>query len=101
MCIRDSDLPVFEQYHSYDGIAPYSSDFKNAVSLSSARFTAVSYTHLDVYKRQAYGTDYIGAVNALYKITGEVPLVPRFALGKMCIRDRVLRYRKYRLKAAS
>ncbi len=29
----------------------------------------------------AYGTDYIGAVNALYKITGEVPLVPRFALG--------------------
>ena len=29
----------------------------------------------------AFGTDYIGAVQALYALSGEVPLVPRFALG--------------------
>ena len=29
----------------------------------------------------AFGTDYIGAVKALYALSGEVPLVPRFALG--------------------
>ena len=29
----------------------------------------------------AFGSDYQGAVNALYQISGNVPLVPRFALG--------------------
>lgn len=29
----------------------------------------------------AYGNDYIGAVKALYEITGKVPLIPRYALG--------------------
>ena len=28
-----------------------------------------------------YGKDYRGAVNAYYRITGQVPLIPRFALG--------------------
>jgi len=43
----------------------------------------------------AYGSDYRGAVKALYMITGETPLVPRFALGNWWSRYYVYTQEEY------
>lgn len=43
----------------------------------------------------AFGRDYIGATQALYKITGEVPLIPRYALGNWWSRYRAYTQEEY------
>ena len=43
----------------------------------------------------AYGDDYRGAVRALYDLTGNVPLVPRFALGNWWSRYHVYTDKEY------
>ena len=50
--------------------------------------TAVSYTHLDVYKRQSYGR---GRAMYLATLFGEDTLIEALKLffGEMCIRDRL------------
>lgn len=42
-----------------------------------------------------FGADYIGAVKALYKLSGEVPLVPRFTLGNWWSRYRAYSQEEY------
>jgi len=42
-----------------------------------------------------YGDDYRGAVNALYMITGKVPMLPRFALGNWWSRYHVYTDKEY------
>ena len=43
----------------------------------------------------AYGEDYLGAVRALYDLTGKPPLVPRYALGNWWSRYHVYTDREY------
>lgn len=43
----------------------------------------------------AFGRDYIGAVQALYKLTGEVPLIPRYVLGNWWSRYRAYTQDEY------
>ena len=51
-------------------------------------------TESDIYVF-AFGTDYIGAVKALYKLSGDVPLVPRFVLGNWWSRYRAYTQDEY------
>ena len=43
----------------------------------------------------AYGYDYIGATTALYKLTGTVPLIPRFALSNWWSRYKAYTQKEY------
>ena len=46
--------------------------FRPAASAAPSGTTPVSYTHLDVYKRQAVGGGIDGFVKALYSYSGEL-----------------------------
>ncbi len=43
----------------------------------------------------AYGNDYIGATTALYKLTGKVPLIPRYALSNWWSRYKAYSQQEY------
>ncbi len=43
----------------------------------------------------AYGNDYIGATTALYKLTGKVPLIPRYALSNWWSRYKAYTQQEY------
>ena len=71
-------VPLKDGVISCDGAAVFD-DSKSLLMCKDGEVRPRLAKERDIYVF-AYGTDYIGAVNALYKITGEVPLVPRFAL---------------------
>lgn len=64
---------------SADGVALFD-DSKSLLLGAGGMVEAREHKERDLYVF-AFGKDYIGAVQALYALSGEVPLVPRFALG--------------------
>ena len=62
MCIRDSNSPVIDSFYNimeYSMYKTYAAKYSTSKKKIIAKYKkngvfAVSYTHLDVYKRQAY-----------------------------------------------
>lgn len=72
-------IPLKDGVLSSDGVALFD-DSKSLLLGAGGMVEARAHEEQDLYVF-AFGTDYIGAVQALYALSGEVPLVPRFALG--------------------
>ena len=72
-------IPLKDGVLSSDGVALLD-DSKSLLLDHDGMVTQRPANERDVYVF-AFGDDYIGAVRALFAITGSVPLVPRFALG--------------------
>ncbi|MGN0560448.1 MAG: TIM-barrel domain-containing protein, partial [Candidatus Fimenecus sp.] len=72
-------IPLKDGVISSDGVALFD-DSKSLLLGEDGMVHPRKTAEQDLYVF-AFGTDYIGAVKALYALSGEVPLVPRFALG--------------------
>lgn len=80
VCINDnSKLELGTGVCSRTGVAVVD-DTKSLRLLDSGKLECASSDELDVYVF-AYGTDFRGAVKALYTITGFTPMLPRYAFG--------------------
>lgn len=64
---------------SKSGVA-YFDDSESLVLTDDGKINERHFEKKDLYVF-AYGNDYLGAVKALYKITGSTPMIPRYALG--------------------
>ena len=62
---RDNLLSMYKQYHNLGGNGTVTGLMEELKRLPTEK-RAVSYTHLDVYKRQIYSWDYGAELNSLY-----------------------------------
>lgn len=72
-------IPLKDGVLSKDGVALLD-DSKSLLLQADGMVSVRESDEQDIYVF-AFGTDRIGAVQALLKLTGEIPLVPRFVLG--------------------
>ena len=72
-------IPLKDGVLSSDGVALLD-DSKSLLLQADGMVSVRESDEQDIYVF-AFGTDRIGAVQALLKLTGEIPLVPRFVLG--------------------
>ncbi len=86
-------IPLKDGVLSSDGVALLD-DSKSLLLNADGMVTARKTNACDLYVF-AFGKDYIGAVNALYALSGKAPLVPRFALGNWWSRYYAYRQEEY------
>lgn len=86
-------IPLKDGVLSSDGVALLD-DSKSLLLDADGMVTAREHREQDLYVF-AFGKDYIGAVHALYALSGKAPLVPRFALGNWWSRYYAYRQEEY------